>query len=200
MKSIVTISGTSRPNNYTSFALNVVREALQRQGAEVHHFDARELELSFPGEPTTTDAKRLQKAVVAADATIIATPEYHGTFAAMTKLIIENMGFPSALEGKPVSLMGVATGRIGAIKSLEQLRGVCAHVGAVVLPGAVSVAGVRKAFTEEGECINEEIEKILTSLAANTLEYIENYVCPRLIMEAQVRQSEEEDEPWSTSL
>ena len=61
----------------------------------------------------------------------------------MTKLVIENLGFPSVLAGKPVALVGVAAGRIGAIKSLEQLRGVCSHVGALVLPGAVSVAGVR---------------------------------------------------------
>ena len=48
--------------------------------------------------------------------------------------MIENMGFPSVLAGKPVSLLGVAAGRIGAIKSLESLRGVCSHIGAIVLP------------------------------------------------------------------
>ena len=73
---------------------------------------------------------------------ILATPEYHGSFAAMMKLVIENLGFPSTLAGKPVALLGVAAGRIGAIKSLEQLRSVCSHVGAIVLPGPVSVANV----------------------------------------------------------
>ena len=48
------------------------------------------------------------------------------------------------LEGveDSLALLGVAGGRIGAIKSLEQLRAVCAHTGAMVVPGSVSVAGV----------------------------------------------------------
>jgi FMN reductase len=47
------------------------------------------------------------------------------------KLAIDNLGFPSMLSGKPISLLGVAAGVIGAIKSLEELRGICSHVGAV---------------------------------------------------------------------
>ena len=35
------------------------------------------------------------------------------------KLVIENLGFPSVLAGKPVALLGMAAGAIGAIKSLE---------------------------------------------------------------------------------
>ena len=200
MPTIVTICGTSRPGNYTSFALNVVNETFRARDVEVEYFDARELTLNFPGNPATDDAKRMQEACREADAVVIASPEYHGTFAAMTKLIIENMGFPSALEGKPVSLLGVASGRIGAIKTLEQLRGVCAHVGAVTLPGAVSVAGVHRAFDDDGNCINDAVEEMLESLAENTLEYIHHAVCPRLILESQVRQGEDADEPWTTSI
>lgn len=200
MPTIVTISGTSRPNNYTSFALNVINEAFRARDVDVKYFDARDLNLNFPGSPTTDDAKRMQEACRGAAAVVIASPEYHGTFAAMTKLIIENMGFPSALEGKPVSLLGVASGRIGAIKTLEQLRGVCAHVGAVTLPGAVSIAGVHQAFDDQGNCTNKDVEQMLHSLADNTLSYIRHAVCPRLILESQVRQSDDTDEPWTTSI
>jgi NAD(P)H-dependent FMN reductase len=34
--------------------------------------------------------------VMEAGGVVLASPEYHGSFAAMTKLVIENMGFPSA--------------------------------------------------------------------------------------------------------
>jgi chromate reductase, NAD(P)H dehydrogenase (quinone) len=200
MPTVVTISGTSRPDNYTSVALEVVNARLRERGAEVIYFDARELTLSFPGEPTTLDAKRMREAVKAADAVVLASPEYHGSFAAMTKLIVENLGFPSALQDKPMSLLGVASGRIGAIKTIEQLRGVCAHVGAVVLPGAVSVAGVVKAFDDEGNCTDEAVLKMLQGLADHTLKYIDNYVCPRYILEAQVRKDEGDAEPWATEM
>jgi chromate reductase len=39
---------------------------------------------------------------------VLATPEYHGTFSAFTKLIIENLGHPSALREHPVRRSGTA--------------------------------------------------------------------------------------------
>lgn len=199
MNPIVSISGTSRPDNYTSRALAVVNKGLGDAGASVEEFDARKLSLNFPGEPTTDDAKRLQEAIKQADAVVIATPEYHGSYAAMTKLIIENLGFPSALEGKPVSLLGVAAGRIGAIKSLEQLRNTCAHVGAVVLPGAVSVAGVQNAFDDEGNCTDDNVREMLRGLADNTVEYVHRRICPSHVLETRLRE-DEDSRPWSTNL
>ncbi|NIT99995.1 MAG: NADPH-dependent oxidoreductase, partial [Nitrosopumilaceae archaeon] len=65
---------------------------------------------------------------------ILATPEYHGSFSSMMKLFIENLGFPSMLSTKPVALLGVAAGEIGAIKALEHLSSVCSYIGAIVLP------------------------------------------------------------------
>ena len=147
---LVTISGTSRPDNYTFRALGVVNRELTSLGHAPEVFDARNLNLSFPGFAPTEDAQRLKAAVAEASGIVIATPEYHGTFSAMTKLIIETLGFPSVLAGKPVALVGVAAGRIGAIKTLEHLRGACAHIGAIVLPGAISIAGVRAAFDADG--------------------------------------------------
>ena len=101
--------------------------------------------------------------------------------------MIENLGFPSALSGKPVALLGVASGRIGAIKSLEQLRGVCSHVGAIVLPGPVSVAGVNRVFDEEGNCLDEGTEKQVRGVATNLMHYLHQNVCPRMALEAMVR-------------
>ena len=187
MRKIVTICGTSRPDNLTSRALAVVHAELAKAGTEPTLFDGRTLSLAFPGQPPTADAERLKSAVVDAAAVVIATPEYHGSFAAMTKLIIENLGFPSVLSGKPVALVGVAAGRIGAIKSLEQLRGVCSHIGAIVLPGAVSVAGVRAAFDADGNCTDPSVEDALKGVASSLLEFIDNYVCPKYALEAMIR-------------
>ena len=105
----------------------------------------------------------------------------------MLKLIIENLGFPSVLAGKPIALLGVAAGRIGAIKSLEQLRSVCSHVGAIVLPGPVSVARVREVFDENGTCHDPEMEKQLRGVGTNLLNYLHTSVCPQTALEEMVR-------------
>lgn len=197
MRNIVSISGTSRPGNYTAKALAIVNDELEGRKLSPIVFDACDLSLSFPGHPPTDDAQRLRSAIENCSGVIIATPEYHGSFCAMTKLILENLGFPSTLSGKPVALVGVAAGRIGAIKSLEQLRVVCSHVGALVLPGAVSVAGVHAAFDGEGNCTDEGVEDALRGLAGSLLEFIENYVCPKYILESMVRG---ESTPWTSTI
>jgi NAD(P)H-dependent FMN reductase len=197
MHRIVCISATSRPDNYTARALAVVTDELVARDRSPIVFDARELTLSFPGQTPTADAERLRTAIEGAAGLVIATPEYHGCFSAMTKLIIENLGFPSVLAGKPVALVGVAAGRIGAIKSLEQLRGVCSHVGALVLPGAVSIAGVRGAFDGEGNCIDKDAEDALRGVGGSLLDFIENYVCPKFALEAIAR---EQGGTWTSTV
>ena len=138
---IVAIKGSVRPGNFTSRALNlVVDEIGSQQNFTVEVVDPGEMDLPFPGKDGNSQTiKRLQETVSAATGVILATPEYHGSFSSVMKVVIENLGFPSVLAGKPVALLRVAAGQIGAIKSLEQLRSVCSHIGAIVLPGPVSV-------------------------------------------------------------
>src|SRR6202040_2603253 len=102
--------------------------------------------------------KQLQSAVNAATGVVLVTPEYHGSFSSVMKLVIENLGFPSVLAGKPVALLGVAAGSIGAIKSLEQLRSIASHIGAHVLPMPVSVPNVQKVFDPSGRVLDPGVE------------------------------------------
>jgi NAD(P)H-dependent FMN reductase len=183
----VSVAATSRPGNYTARALAVVNSELVALGHTPEVLDARDLELPFPGQPATDDARRLRSLVGSSSGLVLATPEYHGCFSAVAKLIIENLGFPSALSGKPVALVGVAAGRIGAIKSLEHLRGVCAHVGALVLPGAISIPSVRKAFDDQGNCLNAEAEQALRGVAASLVRFIEDRVTPKSTLEEIAR-------------
>ncbi len=186
---IAALIGTVRPGNFTGLAMRLVADELARQdGVAVDLVDAGELTLPFPGhEDVSGDAERLRTIIRDATGVVLSTPEYHGGFSSVIKLMIENMGFPSVLRGKPVALLGVASGQIGAIKSLEALRGVCSHVGALVLPAPVSVAGVQSVFDEHGNCTDERIEKRIRGLATSMIDYIHDNVCPRHTLEAMVR-------------
>ena len=187
--SIVAIKGSVRPNNYTAMALNLVLDEFKNHGGvSVQVFDPAELDLLPPGiEGESPDPGRMSAAVTEATGIVLATPEYHGSFSSIMKLAIENLGFPSVMGGKPVALLGVAAGAIGAIKSLEALRGVCSHVGAIVLPGPVSVANCREVFNEDGTCNDERTEKRIRGVATNLMHYIEDNICPRVSLEAIVR-------------
>ena len=185
------IGGSVRPGNYTSKALALaIDEIQQHSDITLEVVDPAELDLPLPGtggdEPSV---KKLQESVKNATGVILATPEYHGSFSSVLKLVIENLGFPSVLSGKPIALLGVAAGAIGAIKSLEQLRGVCSHIGAIVLPGPVSVAGVQNVFDADGNCLDEKVEARVRGVATNLIDYIRGHICPRVALEAMVRES-----------
>ena len=93
------------------------------------------------------------------------------------------------LAKKPIALLGVAAGQIGAIKALEHLRSVCSHVGAIVLPGPVSVAGVQGQFDDDGNCLDPGVEKRIRGLATTLTDYIRSSLCPRIALEQMVRES-----------
>lgn len=189
---IVLIQGSVRPANFTAKAAAVIADELgQRSGVHLTRIDPATLALAQPGAGSTADAARLQTLVAAATGVILVTPEYHGCFSSVMKLVIENLGFPSSLAGKPVALAGVAAGQIGAIKSLEALRSVCSHVGALVLPGAVSIAGVQQVFDDAGNCLEASTEKRLRGVAKALLDYIDGAICPRLALEAMVREQQD---------
>lgn len=187
---IVAINGSVRPGNYTGMALALVVDELQKNPkVSVERIDPGELDLPFPGtDPGSQATKILQEKVGKATGVVLATPEYHGSFSSVMKLVIENLGFPSVLAGKPVALMGVAAGSIGAIKSLEHLRGVVSHIGGLVLPLPVSVANVQKVFDREGKILDPAVEKLIRRVGLNLVDYIERHLCPKIALERLIRE------------
>lgn len=184
---VAAVLGTSRPGNLTRRVLALAVDEIEGRKVQVDLIDPAEVTLPLPGYEGDESTRAMQETIRGADGVVFSTAEYHGTFTAVTKLIIENMGFPSALKGKPVVLLGVAAGRIGAVKSLEHLRGVCSHVGAIVLPGPTSVANVDRAFDADWNCIDAAMEKQVRGLGTSLLNYINRHVCPGIALEESVR-------------
>jgi len=188
---IVVINGSVRPGNYTAMASALVVDELKKHTepkVQVDVVNPAEWHLPFPGtDPQSTATSALQKLVREATGVVLVTPEYHGGFSSVMKLVIENLGFPSTLSAKPVALLGVAAGTIGAIKSLEQLRSVCAHIGAIVLPLPISVPNVQKIFDTDGRCLDPNVEKLIRGVATNLMNYIHHAVCPSVTLERLLR-------------
>ena len=186
---IVAICGSVRPGNFTLKALRLVADEFKSKSIEVEIIDPSKLNLPLPGADgsSSPDLEMLKDKVANATGVVLSTPEYHGSYSSVIKLVIENLGFPSVLSGKPVCLLGVAAGAIGAIKALEHLRSVCSHIGTIVLPGPVSIAAVHTVFDADGNCTDEKIEKRIRGAATNLTNYIKENICPRITLEEMVR-------------
>ena len=189
---IAAVCGSVRPGNFTGKVLGVVVSELQKhEHVQVDVIDPAGLGLAPPGQAADAAAiEKMQELVEAATGVVLSTPEYHGSYSSVIKLVIENLKFPSALAGKPVALVGCAAGQIGAIKALEHLRSICSHVGALVLPGPVSVASVNQVFDEQGRITDAPTEKRIRGAATGLLDYTERHLCPRAALESFVRSKE----------
>lgn len=190
---LVALVGSVRPGNLTSMALELCIDEARHHPAvtRVDRIDPKDLDLKLPGLEDDPDRlAAVMERVKRCDGILLSTPEYHGSFSSTVKLLIDNLGFPSAMAGKPVALLGVAAGQIGAIKALEHLRSVCSHVGAIVLPGPVSVAGARSMFDAKGHCLDDGLEKRIRGLSLKLVDYLLDTTCPEDTLEAAVRGEE----------
>ncbi len=188
---IAAVNGSVRPGNFTGRVLDVVLDELDKQpDVEYSLIDPAALDLRPTGMQKDTEGlKEMQATVSAAAGIILATPEYHGSYSSAMKLVIDNLDYPSALQWKPVALLGCASGGIGAVKALEHLRSVCSHVGALVLPGPVSVSEVHKLFDDQGHIIDARMEERIRGVATHLVDYIRTHLCPQWALEEMVRQS-----------
>jgi chromate reductase len=126
------------------------------------------------GDPfAVADFKR---AIAAADALLIATPEYNHCVPGVLKNAIDWASRParrSVLTGKPVAIMGASTGRGATARAQAHLRDGLAYTNGFVLPlpeVLIGFAGER--FDDAGnvtdEGTREEVRDLLVSLAAWT--------------------------------
>ena len=170
---IAVLLGSARDPSNTRKATAVVCDELDKAGCQVTLLDPRQLTLGLPGHGQDPKVMtRMQDMVRDADGVVMVTPEYDGSFSAAIKLMIEHLGYPSVLQNKPISLLGVASGGIGAVKALEHLRSVCGSIGGIPLPYSKSINLVDRVFDENGVVLDQKAGKAMASAATDLLEFL----------------------------
>ncbi len=165
--------GSIRADCYSLRIANLIAGIAASAGQSCTVIDPRALKLGIPHHPdgqgqAATNASELQALIKNAKSTIFISPEYDGSYSAVSKVLIEHLGYPSALSGKFISIIGVASGKIGADRAIEHLRSVLIHIGGIVLPNHISIAEVHKSFSTNGE-VDQVFMKKLEKLTAKHL-------------------------------
>ncbi|MHA6799594.1 NADPH-dependent FMN reductase [Bounagaea algeriensis] len=153
---ILGISGSLRAASYSTATLRSAAALAapgtrlvrwQRLG-EVQPFN--EDDEAHPAEPV----RAMRAAIDAADALLIATPEYNTTVPGQLKNAIDWASRPegeSVLLGKPVAVIGASPSDYGAAWSQAALHKAVASCGARVLERQLCLARVDEAFGPGGE-------------------------------------------------
>lgn len=123
---ILGFAGSLREKSYNRAALRVAQQLLP-EDARLEIFDLSPITPFSEDQEKTPPAavSDFKRAIRAADAILIATPEYNYSIPGVLKNAIDWASRPygdSAWGGKPVALLGVSAGRFGTARAQAHLR------------------------------------------------------------------------------
>jgi NAD(P)H-dependent FMN reductase len=170
MVTVAAVAGSLRTESYTRLALDHALDAAETAGAETELLDLRSFDLP-PLDPDVNeqgDAAAFSRQIRAADALLLGSPMYHGSYSGVLKNAIDHCGFDE-FEGKTVGLLGVAGGAF-PITALEHLRSVCRALDAWVLPHQAAIPRASAAFAD-GAFVDEGLAGRVHTLGRRVVEY-----------------------------
>lgn len=176
MFTILTIAGSLRSNSFNG---RLLAEAGNQAPAWIRMTsweglrDVPAFDEDLESGPAPEAVAELRAAIEAADAVLIATPEYNGSVPGALKNALDWASRPfraSALSDKPVAVIGSSPSPGGARSAQDDLRRVLGRIGADVLESGVAVARVHEQFAEDGTCsddaLRNELREVVVELAA----------------------------------
>jgi len=172
---VLGISGSLRRESHNTRLLGVAAK-LVPPPAELELFeglkDVPPYDEDEDGDLAPGGARRLREAIAAADAVLIATPEYNSSIPGQLKNALDwaSRPFPdNVLRNKPVAVIGASTGSFGAVWAQAEVRKVLGSIGARVVDVELPVAGAEEAFGGN-RLADEELQRQLARILAELVE------------------------------
>ncbi|HXE45684.1 MAG TPA: NADPH-dependent FMN reductase [Conexibacter sp.] len=130
--------------------------------AELPAYD-EDLDAALVPEPV----RALREAIAAADAILVATPEYNRSLPGALKNALDWASRPHAtnpLRGKPAAVVGASTGLFGAVWAQAEARKVLTTIGAEVLDRELPVGQADAAWAPDGTLADAELQARLEEI------------------------------------
>lgn len=165
---VLGLSGSLRKNSYNRALLRAAKE-LAPEGTIIGTFDLGSIppfneDVEADGDPPVVAA--LKDRIAAADALLIATPEYNAGVPGVLKNALDwasRPAFLSVLAGKPVAMMAASPRRSGPARALRQLRETLVATLSFPLEQELAIARAHEKFTD-GELSDPEAREALRQL------------------------------------
>ena len=175
---ILGIAGSLREGSFNRGLIRAAR-AVAPDGVVVTEFDLRPIppfdaDVEREGDPTPVAA--LKQAIRAADAVLIATPEYNRGTSGVLKNAIDWASRPwgqNSFDHIPAAVIGASIGQIGTAVAQQSLRGVLAfcNAGQMTAPEAY-IHFSPEVFREDGEIARDDTMAFLTGFMQEFRDHI----------------------------
>jgi chromate reductase len=172
---VLGIAGSLRAGSLNTAALRAAAELLpEGMTLEIYDLSAIPMYNADVDANGTPDAVQdFKNRIAAADALLIATPEYNYSSPGVLKNALDWASRPagrSPLNSKPLAIMGVAAGRFGTVRAQMNLRQVAYAMNMLPLNRPeVMIAQAADKFDAQGRLIDEtsrqQIAELLAALA-----------------------------------
>ena len=168
---VLGIAGSLRSGSHNAQLLRHVVEELP-EGVELEVFDrVAEIPAYDPDlEDLSPDAvEDLKAAIAAADAVLIATPEYNGSIPGALKNALDWVSRPIAetpIRSKPVAVIGASTGAFGGVWAQRELKKVLGLMGARVLDLELAVAKADRALADPDTELRLRLSGVVSELVS----------------------------------
>lgn len=172
------ISGSPRVNSITRrVALHLQTILSQNTDHEIGLIDMQEWELPSMQavyssvENTPAQWKPLSKRIFAADAFILVSPEYNGSYAPAMKNLLDH--FPKQ-HHKPFGIVTASPGAMGGMRATQQMLLLVSALFGIASPYLLIVAGVDKKFDKAGNLLDESFQHNIHNFVSEFLWLAEN--------------------------
>jgi chromate reductase len=169
---VLGISGSLRRDSYNSGLLRAAADVLP-SGAELEVFDGLKAIPPYDADDDVDEGPEsvaaLREALAAADAVLIATPEYNASVPGVLKNALDWASRPHAtnpLRGKPAAVVGASTGMFGAVWAQSDARKILSTIGARVLDRELPVPEADERFDADGMLTDPEVTEQLAEIVA----------------------------------
>ena len=179
---ITVISGTNRKGSQTRKFAQLYVEFLQKNTNEAVNLIALEdisLDWIHPGmykESEQSDSLRAlqDQFIIPAEKFVLFATEYNGSFPGMLKLFIDALSireYKATFSAKKVGLVGVASGRSGGLRALDQLSDVMQHMGGVVMPNKLPISLIKDLMDEHDNITDPAALSALEAHAVSLIQF-----------------------------
>jgi FMN reductase len=184
MPFIVGIGGTTRSESGTELAVRFALKECEAKGAKTKLWSGPDLEkLPFyaPERPERTpEAKELVEDLRAADGVIIASSSYHGSVAGLVKNALDYTQDMMKddrpyFAGRAVGCIATGAGWQGVVATLEHLRTIVHSLRGWPTPLGAAINTLEKAFSPEGEPLDEKVAFQLKVVAEEVLTFVDRW-------------------------
>ena len=174
------ISGSPRPNSVTHRVSLHLQNLLQSNtGHEVGIINLKDwnlpalLSVFVSVEHTPDEFKPLAGRMFAADAFILVSPEYNGSYSPAMKNLLDH--FPKQ-HHKPFGIVTASPGPLGGIRASQQMQLLINALFGVVSPYMLIVGGVDKKFDVDGNLLDQAFQNYIHNFITEYLWLAESLV------------------------